>query len=118
MELVATSSRKRLSNWEGIKVTPDQINGIFEGSASLFVIRNIWVLYKDKQVCGVSIISIGFFTLWGIWNLFYYPHLKQHWSFYGGVLIVITNIIWVGQMIFYTYIKGDNHGRETSCIKN
>jgi hypothetical protein len=99
-------------------MTPDQINGVFEGAAALFVIRNIRVLYKDKQVCGVSILSTGFFTSWGFWNLFYYPNLNQYWSLYGGILIVITNIIWVGQMIFYTYFKGVDHGRKTDCIKN
>lgn len=86
-------------------MTPDQINGLFEGSAALFVLRNIRVLYKDKRVCGVSIISTGFFTAWGFWNLFYYPQLNQYWSWVGGIAIVVMNMVWIGQMVYYTYLK-------------
>ena len=86
-------------------MTPDQINGIFEGAAALFVLRNIRVLYQDKRVCGVSILSTGFFTSWGFWNLFYYPQLNQFWSFIGGLAIVITNMAWISQMVYYTYLK-------------
>ncbi len=80
---------------------PDLINGTFEASGSLFILRSIFLLHKQKLVRGVSLIHVAFFMAWGWWNLYYYPHLGQWLSFGGGCLIVLTNSFWVGQIIFY-----------------
>ena len=80
---------------------PDFINGIFESCGSLFILRSILLLHKQKQVRGVSVIHAAFFMSWGWWNLYYYPHLNQWLSFFGGCLIVLTNSYWVGQIMFY-----------------
>ena len=63
--------------------------------------RNVYQLYLDKMVRGVHRLPVGFFAAWGFWNLFYYPHLDQWWSFAGGVSIVIANVVWVIQMLHY-----------------
>ena len=57
---------------------------------------------KDKAVAGVSILATMFFALWGVWNLYYYPHLGQWFSFAGGVAIVIGNCCWIGSMLYYS----------------
>lgn len=80
----------------------DQVNGLFECFGGVFIINHIATLYKDKMVRGVSIISTVFFAIWGFWNLYFYPHLGQWASFYGGLVITITNTIWIGMMIYYT----------------
>lgn len=80
----------------------DLINGLFELCASLFILNNCRVLYVQKQVRGISIISTIFFTLWGLWNVFYYPHLGQMLSFYAGVGVLFCNILWVSMMVYYT----------------
>ena len=59
----------------------DLINGLFEALAGLFVLNHCRVLHAHKQARGVSIVSSGFFTLWGVWNLYYYPALNQPLSF-------------------------------------
>lgn len=81
---------------------PDVINACFEMFAGLFCFNHIRILVKDKKVRGVSILSTIFFTSWGFWNLYYYPYLEQWWSFYGGLFIVVANIIWVYLMIHYS----------------
>ncbi len=81
---------------------PDLINGSFEFLSGFFVLLNCYRVVKDKDVKGVSIITIMFFTLWGFWNLYYYPYLGQWLSFFGGLFIVSTNCLWVGLMIYYT----------------
>jgi hypothetical protein len=53
------------------------------------------------MVKGVSILSTTMFTAWGFWNLFYYPHLGQWWSFTGGLAIVAANALWVALMLKY-----------------
>lgn len=70
-------------------------NGIFELSASLFLWNNVRMLYKHKVVKGVSVLSITVFTLWGFWNLYYYPWLSQWSSFIGGLGVVSANVTWV-----------------------
>lgn len=74
---------------------PDLINGSFEAVAALMTLNHCRVLLRDRAVAGVSIASMAFFTLWGVWNLWFYPHLDQTWSFAGGVLLVVANAIYV-----------------------
>lgn len=51
----------------------DLVNGGFELLGGLILLINIFRLRRDKRVAGISIIPICFFTLWGFWNLYYYP---------------------------------------------
>ncbi len=85
---------------------PDFINGLFEATAGFAVLNHCRQVLKDKDVKGVSIASTIFFTSWGFWNLYYYPHLDQWFSFTGGLFIVASNTLWVVLMIYY---KKANH---------
>ena len=51
----------------------DSVNGAFELCGGFFILLSVRQLYLDKQVKGVSLSHVGFFTLWGAWNLVYYP---------------------------------------------
>jgi len=76
-------------------VTPDVVNGTFEVAGAAFLWRNVAVLLRDRVVRGVDWRVTGFFTAWGIWNLFYYPSLHQWCSFAGGCALVAANATWV-----------------------
>jgi len=80
---------------------PDLINGGFETFSGFFVLLHCRKVLKDKSVKGVSILATSFFTLWGLWNLYYYPHLNQWASFYGGFFIVSANLLWIWLMLYY-----------------
>lgn len=80
---------------------PDAINGSFEALAGLMIGNHCRTLYRDKQVRGVSLLSTCFFAAWGIWNLYYYPHLGQIISFLGGLSVSTANAVWIGMMIYY-----------------
>lgn len=82
-------------------ITPDFINGSFELLAGFFVLNHCRVLHAHKQARGVSLASVLFFTLWGIWNLYYYPSLHQPLSYYGGWFVVAANALYVGMMVSY-----------------
>lgn len=84
---------------------PDLINGLFEVFGGLAILGHCWQLLKDKQVKGVNWLSCLFFTTWGFWNLFFYPHLNQWLSFFGGILIVLGNILWLGLIIRYKRLE-------------
>ena len=82
-------------------IIPDLINGSFEAGGSILLWRNVYQLYLDKQVKGVLGTTTAFFAAWGLWNLFYYYHLSQFMSWYGGMSLVTANVVWVGQFIYY-----------------
>ena len=86
--------------------TPDLINGTFESVGGLFIALSVRRLAKDKLVKGVSWVHAAFFSSWGYWNLYYYPHLEQWFSFYGGALLVAVNTIWLLQMWYYLTYPG------------
>ncbi len=91
---------------------PDIVNGTYELIGAPFIFLSVLNLYKQKKVKGVSWIHVCFFTTWGYWNLFYYPHLNQWFSFYGAIAIVIANTIWLCQLIYYTK-KSEGECNET-----
>lgn len=80
----------------------DNVNGLYEAIGGLMMLLSCYRLYKDKEVKGVSMITAGFFTSWSFWNLYYYPSLGQWASFAGGIIIGLSNALWVGLAIYYT----------------
>jgi len=73
---------------------PDFINGLYEGIGSLMVWLNVRTIYRDKQVKGIYLGSMLFFTSWSLWNLYYYPSLHQWLSFSGGISLALANVAW------------------------
>ena len=80
----------------------DLINASFEVLAGFMVLNHCRAVKRDKAVAGVSIVSVFFFTIWGFWNLFYYPSLGQTLSFYGSIVIVLANVYWVYLLIKFS----------------
>jgi hypothetical protein len=79
---------------------PDYINGFFECGGVLLSL-NLRQLIKDKHVQGVHWGPTVFFTLWGFWNLAYYPWLGQWASFAGGLVVVSVNTLWLALWAYY-----------------
>ena len=75
--------------------TGDIVNGLFEGLGSLFTMTNVLAILRDKMIRGFSPLPTVFWTLWGWWNLYYYPSLGQWFSFTGGVFLVTLNTIYL-----------------------
>lgn len=90
-------------------MTPDMVNGLFEFIGSIMLWKNVQTLHRDKLVRGVHWTATGFFMTWGFWNLYYYPHLDQWWSFAGGVSIVTANTVWLVQILYYNWRERYGH---------
>ncbi len=86
----------------------DIINGSFEAGAGLAAIAHCFKLYEDKQVRGVSLGSVVFYIVWGIWNVFYYPHLQQFWSCAGGIFVTLANLLY---LIMLRHFRNRNSGQ-------
>jgi hypothetical protein len=89
-------------------MSPDFINGAFEFIGSVLTWMNVYRVWKDKGYAGIYAPAIIFFFSWGVWNLFYYPHLGQWWSFFGGCSIALANFVWVTLMFRYGRIKRES----------
>lgn len=82
-------------------MTPDLINGLFELGGAALLTLNIRALVRDRALSGVHWAPTVFFAAWGLWNLFYYPHLGQWLSFAGGVAVVAVNLVWLGLVLWF-----------------
>lgn len=80
--------------------SPDLINGLFELGGALSICLHIREVWRDRGHAGISFNAASFMACWGLWNLFYYPHLGQWLSFVGGVALVVVNIAWLASMIY------------------
>lgn len=80
---------------------PDLINGLLECGGGVFISMSIVKLHRDRLVRGVAWQASAFFTAWGFYNLYFYPHLDQWLSFLGCGLTTFANVIWFGQIIYY-----------------
>ncbi len=81
----------------------DLINGCFELIGGITSLNNCRIILKDKEVKGLSIYSMLFFISWGLYNLYFYPSIGQEFSFYGAVMMVISNITWSILAIYFSY---------------
>jgi len=86
-------------------LTPDNINACFEIGGFFAICLSIVKTLKDKQVKGISLWYLLFFSSWGGWNLYYYPHLKQSASFLVGILVMIANLVWLALLIYFSHFK-------------
>jgi len=79
----------------------DIVNASFEFFGAGFQAINVYQILKDKAVKGVHWLSVLFFSLWGWWNIYYYPQLDQFYSMLGAIALVLVNTIWLGLMWKY-----------------
>lgn len=89
----------------------DIINAAFELTAGLLLWLNVVHLHRDKRIQGIHFAPTALFTAWGVWNLYFYPNVGCWWSFVAGILVVVANGTWLGQLIYYRYKqnKEQNH---------
>lgn len=83
-------------------ISNDLINGSWELVAGFLLMRNCYILYQEKQVKGVSVLTTAFFTSWSMWNCYFYPTLGQWFSFAGGLVITSANMLWVIMAFYYS----------------
>lgn len=79
----------------------DGINGGFELVGAIATWANARRLWRDRTVSGVDWRSMGFFSVWGLWNLIYYPNLNQWASTLGGAALVVGNLAWLA--MYFTF---------------
>jgi hypothetical protein len=85
-----------------VRIMTDLFNGSLEMAGALLLLRNCHLLYQHKRVQGVSVATTAFFSVWGIWNLYFYPANGLWLSFAGGVCLATSNMTWVALALYYS----------------
>lgn len=75
-------------------MTADLGNALFEFVGAAFLCADAYRLAQDKCLRGVYWPGRVFFTLWGFWNVVYYPAIGQGLSFLAGLCVVAVNCLW------------------------
>ena len=91
----------RAGGRENMIVVPDAINGLFEITGGFVVLLNVRQILRDKCVRGVHWGPCLFFSIWGWWNLFYYPFLEQWISTAGAGFVALSNTTWCVMVLKY-----------------
>lgn len=76
-------------------MTPDKVNSLFVFVGALLIWRNLYRLYIDQEIKGVSLIVSAFFSIWSVWNLYYYHSLNQPISLMANILLSLGNTSWL-----------------------
>ena len=79
----------------------DIINSLFEFAAAGFVLNHLRVLFKHKQVKGVSALSTTFFCAYSAFSVYFFGKLNQPFSYFGSVILLIVNLIYTFFILFY-----------------
>ena len=82
-------------------VDPDLMNSIFAGLSSLFILNHCRVLYREKSVSGLSIISVMFFSVYSYWHLLFFYHLDITFSLVSSVLTFLANVLYMIMLLHY-----------------
>lgn len=83
----------------------DLVNGLFECGGAVSCWLNALALYRSKSIKGVYWPVFGFYSLWGLWNLVYYPSLGQWLSFFAGIVLCAGNVAWT-LLALRLYLRG------------
>tara|TARA_Y100000401_G_scaffold14002_1_gene9525 strand:+ start:140 stop:406 length:267 start_codon:yes stop_codon:yes gene_type:complete len=86
----------------------DKINSAFIFVASIFYFLNLITLIKDKDVKGISKLSILFFSIWNIWTLFFFIQVSEFWwTIAAYVMVTLLNLVYIILMFKYSRNKND-----------
>jgi hypothetical protein len=73
----------------------DIVNSGFHLGAAIFTFYNCWIAYQQKEVKGVSKLTVVFMITWGVWNLYYFTAINQPFTWYMNIVIMSANALWL-----------------------
>jgi hypothetical protein len=86
---------------QNIHKWPDVINSVFEACGGIVIVGNCLKILKQKEFKGGNMYGVIFTSSWGAWNLFYYFHLHQYFSWGAGLSIFLANCWWIYLILYY-----------------
>lgn len=79
----------------------DHIMSVFEIGAIISWTANIHILWKDKQVRGVSLAAQVFWLAYGIVQVYFAASLRQFWATLSFTICAAATSIYVALAFYY-----------------
>ena len=86
-------------------ITQDLINALFGVFASVLSYQNVREAKEHNEIKGMHWYSTSFFTLWAIYQLYFYYMLGLYWSMLGSVCIIAIDVYWL--YLFWSFRQSD-----------
>lgn len=79
----------------------DLTNALFESAGAVLIWLNVADVWKKRKTAGIHWLPLALFTIWGYWNLAYYPHLGQFLSTVAAGFVAFANTVWLALVLRY-----------------
>lgn len=76
-------------------ISQDLINGLFGVFASILSYQNVVQAKLHNEIKGMHYYSTAFFTLWAIFQLYFYYGLGLYLSMIGSIFIIAVDVYWL-----------------------
>ncbi len=80
----------------------DVINSAFELAGAFVVLLNVRQIRIDREVKGTDWRVVAFFSIWGCWNISFYPTVNAPLSAYAAIGLVTVNNLWLIHLAYYS----------------
>jgi hypothetical protein len=77
----------------------DYIMAAFQAGACAFLCLSIYTIFRDRELKGVSVWMIGYFTVWTVFGTWNWYSLGMFWSYVTSVLMGILYLMWLALAI-------------------
>ena len=79
----------------------EQTTAVFASISGMMLFLNIHQAVKDRDIRGVSLVTLWFFTTYAAWMVFYFWYLDQTWVIIPAVINFIANAGYLILAIIY-----------------
>jgi len=76
------------------------------------ILRSVWLLWKEGQVHGVSMLYVLFFMLWAGFNYVYFMAVRKPYPAMGSLLMAIADVVYLIQIFDYRRRQCVNQGQD------
>lgn len=83
----------------------DLIMAAFQVGSCLFLLLSVLTIFQDRELKGVSVWMIGYFTVWTIYGIWNWYRLDQFWSYTTSIAMSILYVIWLSLAIYVKIIN-------------
>jgi hypothetical protein len=97
-------------------VMNDYIMALFQAGACAFLALSIFTIFRDRELKGVSVWMIGYFTMWTLFGTWNWYALGMFWSFVTSVLMGILYLIWLALAIAVKFENSERLNDAMDCM--
>ncbi len=94
----------------------DITNGFFVIMGSIAIWFDVRQIIIDQGSAGIHPNVMAFFTMWSIWDIYYYIHIDQWVSLISQIPLTLGTLAWFLLMLFYNKKNKPNEDNQTKDL--